>query len=101
LKDTITLRGKITIPATVPFESNGKVSQLPVVNIGGFSSSPDITHVFFEEGAKVRVIDTKAFNNTNLQYIDFIDSIRWICNDAFFNAALQVYTLPKNLNNIG
>lgn len=84
------LRGKVTIPATY----NG----LPVykINNGAFKNNIDITHIFFEPGAKMRVIGEGAFENSYIKFFEFTSELRRIESSAFSKAK---QLLPNSMNN--
>ena len=123
LKPGVILSGKITLPAMANVSYNGQKVNLPITHISdrGFYNNTSITHIFFEENNKYRVIGARAFSLENayvgdgskLKYIDFTPSatepragsgkkIRVIGNYAFqFCQSLTSYEMPTHLIDLG
>ena len=92
-----TLQGKITIPAFY--------EDIPIGIVEGFKGNTKITHVFVA-GNNLKEIGYEAFMKcSNLEYLDFPNSLRKIENNAVRETKLKpingIYYFGNNLYSIG
>lgn len=99
LADGYTVRGKVTLPGSVVI--NGSTYRVDGVDNGnglsntslnGFDYNPNITAIFWENGATPTQITAHSFRNcTSLKYFEFVDTITKIGDFAFaYNKSLQM-----------
>ena len=111
LKNEVTLSGKITLPAKAIVSVNGTNRELWITEIAadGFKRANNkITHVFFEQNNKYRVIGNGAFRTidnsdvTALKYVDFENTdIRVIGQDCFTRCKNFIaYAMPPHIIDI-
>lgn len=101
-KRNLNLQGKITIPAT---DKQGKreVIGLGVPGVSSTNFGMDPKSIFFEEGSNIKYVGGNCFFQCkNLKYFEFVDSLKAIYPQAFFNVPLENYNISsKNLVYIG
>lgn len=98
-KTGVVLSGKVTLPSTY----NGT----PVVSIGGFYGNTKLTHVFWQEGCRLRQTNgalqtSSCFSNcTSLEYFEMPDTLVRISDYSFSSTALKQFNFNNGLKQIG
>ena len=97
------LKGKITLP--------NSVNNLPILEIGDFTTNLEISHIFIKSDSSIRKINNNAFyinarGAVQLKYFDFVPSLREIGRYAFTKVPLQPdvtgsYVFNEGLEQIG
>ena len=88
------LRGKITIPLSVPHPSQSN-TMLPVCWVGGFQGAANVTHCFFDTSIsnELRVLQEDCFRDCSaMRFIELPDSLRVISKNAFFSCTRLAMT---------
>lgn len=87
VKAGYTVRGKITIPATLNGKKIFGIYDANDNSPNGFYKNQNLTMIFWENGAVPDTIGTYAFAYSGLKYFEFKSSIEYIMSYAFYQLA--------------